>query len=270
MTFEFENIREREEHNMESYTYKKNSDFISGTSYPEQFLFRSLAQILEAVNKTKEPEIGLEFDIIVPELNLRIEYSGEYWHKGREINDELKRVYCKSRAINYIEIIEKPGDFDSKVYTQNLYTKITIASGNNLEARNKKLLQVLNYILKRYGHSVNEIDIDRAIYEALAFCKKYKYTVVKRNGTIVGTENLLFEGDTDLIYGLTEEIEPYEKESETNVFGFEENVEETKKRAEETEEETDVTLVEDSHRSTMSDKRFRQHCKNVMNNWNNF
>lgn len=255
---------------MDNYTYKKNSEFISGTSYPEQFLFRSLSQVFEAVNKTKEPDIGLEFDIIVPELNLRIEYSGEYWHQGREMNDELKRVYCKSRAINYVEIIESSGEFNSKVYNQNLYTKISISSDSSLEARNKKLISVLNYILKRYGHSLNEIDIDRAIYEALAFCKKYKYTVVKRNGTIIGTENILFEGDTDIINGQTEDIESYEKEMETNIFGLEENLEITKKRLLETEEETDVTLVEDKNKSTMNDKRFRQHCKSVVNNWNNF
>lgn len=43
-------------------------------------------------------------------------------------------------------------------------------------------------VLKQFGHSLREIDIERAIIEALTACKKYKYTIIRdKEGKIIGT-----------------------------------------------------------------------------------
>lgn len=273
---------------MDDFTYKRNNDFQSGTSYPEQFLYRSLLQIFDVENRKKEPDIGLEFDITISELNLRIEYSGDYWHIGKEKNDELRRVYCKSRAINYIEIIESQGIQKSKVYNNNLYTRIHIKSDLTFEKKNELLTSVLKYILGKYGHNISEIDIERSIYEALIVCKKYKYLIIKKDGKIMGTENRLYatnlncddyiedslDGTEGISDNLVEEIMPacnIKEDKSELVSNIEELKEETvEQRQKVFEEIEDCTLVNYARTSNMTTKQFNQHCKQVMKNWNNW
>lgn len=257
---------------MDMFTCKRNPDFVSGTSYPEQFLFRSLNQIFEAENRKKEPEIGLEFDIKIKELNLRIEYSGDYWHIGREKNDELRRVYCKSRAINYIEIIETQGNIDSKVTSNNLYTRIIIKSDSTFEKKQEKLIKVLDYILRKYGHSINEIDIERSVYEALMFCKRYKYKIIRKDGRIKGTEDNYYTDNYNCMDCIEESLIPEESETvavEPKKVEKTKNIEQAFDNIEIQKEIEDCTLV-DKHKSKMTMKEFNRHCKRVEANWNNW
>ena len=59
----------------------RNKDYHGGTSFPEQFLYRCVKQIFpETENRKLEDNLGLEFDIYVPEVDLRIEYNGSFYH----------------------------------------------------------------------------------------------------------------------------------------------------------------------------------------------
>lgn len=223
---------------MVEYTYKKNTSFQPGTSYAEQFIYRCLNQVFEARNRIKEPVINMEFDIEIKELNLRIEYSGEYWHIGKEERDERRREYCRNNSISYIEIIEKNEKCKPELYTKDLYTRITISSGESIKKINSTLIGIIGYILSKYGHSIDEIDTERAIYESLLICKKYKYKVVRKNGEIVGTTNILYAT----------------KENTKNINEEHDN--------------KDTTLI--ARHSTMSKKEFNRLCKRVLANWDNF
>ena len=52
--------------------YIPNSFWVSGTSFPEQILHRSFIQLFpRTLNKIRDVVINKEFDIIIPELNIR-------------------------------------------------------------------------------------------------------------------------------------------------------------------------------------------------------
>lgn len=173
---------------MQGVTYKKNENFIGGTSYPEQFLYRSLQQLFTTTNRYRESVINLEYDIVVPDLNLRIEYSSEYWHLGKEERDQLKKYFCCEKAINFIEILESVGCEKTTVKRNDLHTIIKMKTCSNFVDKQNELNTILKFILKQFGHSLREIDIERAIIEALTACKKYKYTIIRdKEGKIIGT-----------------------------------------------------------------------------------
>lgn len=183
---------------MDELFYRDNKNFQSGTSFPEQFIYRCLNQIYDADNRRKEPGTGVEYDIAIEELNLRIEYSGEYWHKNKTIRDQARRDYCRLKNISYIEIIEQTKGNASKVYIKDLYMRVTIGLNPDFTERVDKLKKVVAFILKRYGHSIKEIDTERAIYEALMITKRYDYKVLYKNGVIVGTEYKTYSNNFNL------------------------------------------------------------------------
>ena len=49
---------------------------------------------------------GLELDIYYPELNIAIEYQGNYWHNRPETKerDKRKKKLCKEKGIKLIEV----------------------------------------------------------------------------------------------------------------------------------------------------------------------
>lgn len=191
---------------MDELFYRDNRNFQSGTSFPEQFVYRCLNQLYEAENRRKESGTGVEYDIAIEELNLRIEYSGEYWHKDKAVRDQARRDYCRLKNISYIEIIEQTKGNASKVYVKDLYMRITIGLNQDFTERVSKLKKVVAFILKRYGHSIKEIDTERAIYEALMVTKRYDYKILYKNGVIIGTEYKTYSNNFNLyncgVYGL--------------------------------------------------------------------
>lgn len=182
---------------MVKYINKKNPNYKRGTSYPEQFIYRCLVQVFDALNRIKDSETGLEFDIEIRELNLRIEYSGEYWHQNSIKNDNLKRKLCYHKGIEYIEIIELASKHETIIKEEGGYTLIIVGVESNFLRRNTKLIDIVDYIMKKYGYSLEDVDIERAIYEALACTKQYKYDIIKSaDNLVLGTVNKEFRYDT--------------------------------------------------------------------------
>ena len=181
---------------MIKYINKKNPNYKRGTSYPEQFIYRCLVQVLDVRNRIKDTETQMEYDIEIKEVNLRIEYSGEYWHRNSEEKDANKKVLCAERGIDYLEIIELASRHETVVKEQSGYTQIIIGSESNFLKRNAKLISIVMFILKRYGYSIEDVDIERAIYEALACSKQFKYDIIKsEDNLILGTVNKEFQYD---------------------------------------------------------------------------
>lgn len=78
-----------------------------GQSYSEMVIYYGIKEKFpNAISRCKCGDDNLEFDIVIPELNIYIEYSGEYWHTAYAHNDEKKRQYCKLNNIRFIEILE--------------------------------------------------------------------------------------------------------------------------------------------------------------------
>lgn len=140
----------------------------SGTSYPEQFIYWCLKQLYpKAENRFRVLKDayrgGLEFDIGIPDIPLCIEYGATYWHNGREERDQLKREVCKECGVRFIEIIDSGGSKRKETFTEDL---IIVRVGGD---RDKTLEKIVSYILNQLGHSIDEIDIERAKADAYKF-----------------------------------------------------------------------------------------------------
>ena len=70
-------------------------------------------EILENDRKILE---GKELDIYLPQLNLGIEFDGDYWHskEGAQERDERKNQLCEEKGIHLIRIKEEDWDTDKE------------------------------------------------------------------------------------------------------------------------------------------------------------
>lgn len=140
---------------------------ISGTSYPEQIIFRSLKQVFpDAINRykfvTDEYPSGIEYDIMIPSLELFIEYSAVYYHLGKSDKDKIKRDLCNKYGKKYIEIIDDNYNEMEHIYSESyICTKI-----DNSRTELQEILNVVQYILKQFNHDISEVDIESMLREA--------------------------------------------------------------------------------------------------------
>ena len=74
----------------------------SQTSFYEQALVYYLKQLTTCINRFQE--FGFEVDLYLPELKIRIEYDGEYWHRNK--NSQKKEQYFQSHGLTFINIKE--------------------------------------------------------------------------------------------------------------------------------------------------------------------
>ncbi len=65
---------------------------------------------------------GLELDIYYPELNIAIEYQGNYWHSLPEAieRDNIKKVLCNNKGIKLIEVWDNEFLFNPDKIVNNL------------------------------------------------------------------------------------------------------------------------------------------------------
>lgn len=142
-----------------------------GTSFPEQFLYRALKQIYPStenrcrVLKSEENPRGIEFDIGIPDIPLCIEYCGAYWHMERFDKDIEKMELCEKKGIRLINIYEDGSNEMVHKFSENYIC----FHENSIEERNKKLVEILEYILSTLNHSISEINIEKAKEDAFNF-----------------------------------------------------------------------------------------------------
>ena len=142
-----------------------------GTSYPEQYIYWALKQIYpetqnrcKVLQSPKYPQ-GIEYDIIVPDIPLAIEYSPTFWHKGKEERDNLKKEICNKCNIRLIQIIEDSYNEYEEIFTDNYICIPTLTPSN----RDDYLQKIVSYILNSIGHSIDEIDMDLVKKNALKY-----------------------------------------------------------------------------------------------------
>lgn len=71
---------------------------VSGTSFPEQYLFLLIKSIYVNVNNRNKSN-GFELDIYLPQQKIGIEYNGKYYHSTVEQvkKDNIKDAVCKEK-----------------------------------------------------------------------------------------------------------------------------------------------------------------------------
>lgn len=138
-----------------------------GTSFPEQFIFNSLLQLFpKTKNRQKDKLKNYEYDIVIPELNICIEYSGYGWHKNNIEHDIEKEVHCKSHNVQFLQIYSHYGeikDTDGNI-AQDTYEKnqILYKVDINKTEHIKQLKYIVEFILDTYApkHNLKEIDFE--------------------------------------------------------------------------------------------------------------
>lgn len=170
--------------------YVKNRHYKGGTSFPEQFIYRSLLQICpRAENRVIDSDLELEFDIYVPELNLRIEYSGSYWHsdEAKQLKDQKRREYCKLNNATYVEIIETCGNNKLELQREDNHLVYTMSVSDGYNSKINKLIEIIEDMLYRFDIYDAEIDYTRAVYEAFMLSTPYQYNIIRdEDGNIIG------------------------------------------------------------------------------------
>ena len=140
------------------------------TSFPEQFIYHSLKQVFNnAVNRNRYK--GYEYDIIIPEISLHIEYSGVYWHIDKLDRDEKKRQVCKENSAQFIQVYGHNGgvtdtygfDIDDVYNKEQIIYRVNTNKNLHIE----QLEYIVSFILENYAesHTVDEIDFDSAVIE---------------------------------------------------------------------------------------------------------
>lgn len=135
------------------YTLDKNiklEKIGSGTSFEEQFIFYSLKQLYpKTMSRAKDKRLNLEYDIVVPELNLCIEHSAYGWHKSKLDRDKLKEDNCLSQGMQFIEFyVHGKNDFEKDKILVNNY--VDYRSTNNIVEFLGIMMGIVGYILEKY------------------------------------------------------------------------------------------------------------------------
>lgn len=144
-----------------------------GTSFPEQFIFNSLLQLFpKTQNRQKDKILNYEYDIVIPELNLCIEYSGYNWHQDKLEHDMEKEEHCEENGAQFLqiyghkgEITDTDGNTAQDTYTPN---QIVYRVKSDKSQHIIQLQHIIEYILQEYApnHTLQEIDFTLAEQQA--------------------------------------------------------------------------------------------------------
>lgn len=130
------------------------------TSFPEQYIYHSLLQLFpNTKNRQKDKLKNYEYDIVIPELNLCIEYSGYSWHVDKLDRDQAKEDHCEENGIQFMQIYGHRGDMiEPDTYTKEkiMYEVLRDKSQHIIQ-----LQQIIKFILEQYSKS--------ALYDKINF-----------------------------------------------------------------------------------------------------
>ena len=77
---------------------------VTGTSYPEQFIYFSMKQVFENALSREKMFGGYEYDIVIPSKKVCVEYNGSYYHSRFKDRDRTKAELCMQNGYNLIVI----------------------------------------------------------------------------------------------------------------------------------------------------------------------
>ena len=138
---------------------------VTGTSFPERFLFLCLDAIIGNVQNGHR-DFGFEIDIYLESLNIAIEYDGEYYHKtiDRRKADAIKNKKCASQGVHLLRIREnRDGEESIAVDGDVVYWRYS-REKNNLQPLLCTILEVINAATQS-DYNTDNIDID-ALYQS--------------------------------------------------------------------------------------------------------
>ena len=120
------------------------------TSVIEQIILGSFTITLgkDAVLSRNKKTIGKELDIVIPKLNLAIEFGAWFWHKNRLDKDNEKQRLCREKGIHLITYLE---DCPSQVETELIGDFRLFQEEISNESDYKTTLEIIKQICLEYG-----------------------------------------------------------------------------------------------------------------------
>lgn len=186
----------------------RNKYYHGGTSFPEQFIYRSINQIFpETVNRFKDLMISMEYDIFVPELKLYIEYNGVTFHNTEEKleRDKIKRLHCEKQKITFIQIIEELETSEIKKDVNGTTVTYKLNGNKQIKVLMNDLITIIEDVFAMYRIGGVDIDYTRSFYEAMLLSNKYQYKInYDSSGDIAGKE---YVGQVFCDYEISENTE---------------------------------------------------------------
>lgn len=120
------------------------------TSAPEQRIYFEMKSIFPNA-KSRTKILGVEVDILIPELNLGIEYDGVYWHANKISKDQEKNDILDSEIM--LVRVREPG-------LKQLSVNDIVLKNPEIDISDiKKIIQIiLKYKLSDSSHLLSEMD----------------------------------------------------------------------------------------------------------------
>lgn len=140
---------------------------VTGTSFPERFLFLCLDAIIGNVQNGHR-DFGFEIDIYLATLNIAIEYDGEFYHKtiDRRKADAIKDKKCASLGVHLLRICEnRDNDEPIAVDGEFVYWRYS-REKNNLQLLLRTTLEVINAATQS-DYNADNIDINTLYQSAI-------------------------------------------------------------------------------------------------------
>ena len=137
------------------------------TSIPEQTIYNAFKDLFRQT-LNREKMFGYEYDIIVPELSLAIEYNSSIYHDNQQKFDreKAKREQAENNGMKYVSICDNL--FKNKEFMfEDAYICRSYQHGFKEDIKN-----IIEEILVNTTGNKYNIDIDKALKEANIGCKK--------------------------------------------------------------------------------------------------
>jgi hypothetical protein len=168
------------------------------TSFEEQCVFYYIKALFpNAKNNCRE--LGFELDILISELNIGIEYDGEYWHTKEEkiFKDHDKNKKCLDNGIRLIRIRE-PKCLELK---DGLSINYMLKNNSNIELQN-----IIVKLIEEQFHIKFNVDIIRDMDNIL---KQYFFRINESWNTMYEFAKQYYNKHGDLLIPDTYEIEGF-------------------------------------------------------------
>lgn len=166
---------------------------VTGTSYPEQFIYFSIKQMFEDTMSREKMFGGYEYDIVIPSKKVCVEYNGCYYHKWSSDRDKLKSDLCKENGYRLITIDDDSAYKNSDVVYEGDNIKFFYAS----KTGDEQIKEIIKYIVDILKMNYEYIDFglvkyntDNMMYKPLENSVLHQYPEIEK------------EFDTDINDGL--------------------------------------------------------------------